>query len=235
MPLLTLFSGYMFQFCYILLIFFFLKYQAELSFILWDWIIIEIPCRGHAAMALYLRWKRDESRLSAILLTAVLSLNETPSNCCFFPSFNSSMNSSKRHFPPDGGCLLSFCEWFLQTCVPLPSIKYSSSHSSMCSGWEFLWLIRIVLRAKQTRKWSCLIFPEMGIQSVSPLVPLQMYFPLSCEREIFSDFSSGFDLKIQPFMPNEIPISFNAGNFRWTLTIFHVPCTNEVTGTAFWK
>lgn len=58
----------------------------------------------------------------------------------------------------------------------------------------------------------CLIFPEMGIQSVSPLVPLQMYFPLSSEREIFSAFTSRFDLKIQPFMPNEIPITFNAGN-----------------------
>lgn len=188
MPLLALFSAYTFEFCYTFYIFF-STYQAELSFISRD--SLEISCRGHAAMALCLWWKRDESRLSAILLTAVSSLNETPSNCCFFsPSIPLwiAQNALLCHFPPDGGCLLSFCEWFLQTCVSLPSIKCSSRHSSMCSGWEFLWLIRIVLRAKQKKKrasvlsflkWEFNQFPLLFLYRCISLLLLRVrYFQL---------------------------------------------------------
>lgn len=127
----------------------FLQVARRVIIQLWD--SLEIPCRGHAAMALCLRWKRNDSRLSAILLTAVSSLNETPSNCCLFffliPLWTA-QNALLCHFPRDGGCLLSFCEWILQTCVSLLSIKCSGHHFSMCSGKEFLWLIRIVLRKK---------------------------------------------------------------------------------------
>lgn len=235
----ALFYGHSFQFYHYFLHFFF-EVARRVIIQLWD--SLEIPCRGHAAMALCLRWKRDESRLSAILLTAVSSLNETPSNCCvFFFKFLSEL--LKTPFCATSRLMEDVCchsvnEFFRLACA-LPSIKCSSHHFSMCSGWEFLWLIRIVLRKKNNKtkeKTSlCLIFPEMGIQSVSTLVLPQMYFPLSSERRIFSAFSSGFDLKIQPFMPNEIPITFNAGNFRWTLAIFHVPRTEELSGTDFWK
>lgn len=54
-------------------------------------------------------------------------------------------------------------------------------------------------RRERKKGGHCLIVPETGIQSVSALVPAQMYFPLSSERQIFSAFSSAFDLKIQPF------------------------------------